>query len=122
MPGYVILRHEPPADAVRPVHWDFMLESGDRLRTWALTEEPRLGATIAAIPLADHRTAYLVYEGPVSGNRGSVTRWDHGTYSTLREDDAIWQVRLRGSRWTGLASLRRDAEDSQRWDVEFSAG
>ena len=122
MPRYVILRHDPPADAVRPVHWDFMLESGPRLRTWALQEEPRPGATIAAVPLADHRTAYLDYEGPVSENRGTVTRWDHGTYATLREDDTIWQVRLNGSRWSGVARLRRDAEGSQRWDVEFSVG
>jgi hypothetical protein len=122
MPRFVILRHDPPDGTQRPVHWDFMLESSNRLRTWALQEEPRPGATIAAVLLTDHRTAYLDYEGPVSRNRGTVTRWDHGTYATLRESDAIWQVRLNGSGWSGVADLRRDAENPDRWDVEFSAG
>jgi hypothetical protein len=104
------------------VHWDFMLESGKRLRTWALQEEPRSGAIVAAVSLGDHRAAYLDYEGPVSGDRGRVTRWDYGTYSTLWEDDTVWQVRLQGARWNGVAHLRRDTQDTRRWDVEFPVG
>ncbi len=36
-----------------------------------------------AVRLADHRPAYLDYEGPVSRGRGDVTRVLSGTYATL---------------------------------------
>lgn len=53
-----------------------------RLATWSLSELPAgwLGAAadalqeVEAIQLDDHRAAYLDYEGPVSGDRGTVTR------------------------------------------------
>jgi hypothetical protein len=67
----------------RPTHWDFMLESGGVLRTWALAEPPVVGRVIEAEQLPDHRLAYLDYEGEVSGGRGSVTRWDYGTCETV---------------------------------------
>ena len=40
----------------------------------------RLVVEMDAEVLPDHRLAYLDYEGPISGDRGSVTRWDRGTY------------------------------------------
>ena len=54
------------------MHWDLMLDTGETLRTWRL--EPALPGVIRAEPLGNHRRAYLDYEGPVSGNRGSVQR------------------------------------------------
>ena len=57
-----------------------MLEQDGVLRTWALAEEPAAQAEIAAEALGDHRLDYLEYEGPVSGDRGSVSRWDEGEY------------------------------------------
>ena len=80
MPRYVILFHQLPQSDARSSHWDFMLEQNDMLRTWALYDEPVVGHSCIAVQLADHRTAYLDYEGPVSGGRGRVTRWDLGTY------------------------------------------
>ena len=67
MPRFVILRHELPDPRRRGVHWDFMLEHAGVLRTWALAEEPAPNKPISAEALADHRLAYLNYEGPVSG-------------------------------------------------------
>ena len=49
------------------------------LKTWACREPPQAGVEIPCEALADHRLAYLDYEGPISGGRGSVTRWDRGT-------------------------------------------
>ena len=71
-----------------------MLESDGVLRTWALAEMPRIVARrpIDAEGLADHRLAYLDYEGPVSGERGSVGRVDAGTFETLVEDDDRWEI------------------------------
>jgi hypothetical protein len=78
MPRFVILRHEPSDGSPRPLHWDFMVEQGETLRTWALAEEPTPDRDIPAEPLADHRLAYLDYEGSISGNRGRVMQWDRG--------------------------------------------
>lgn len=62
------------------VHWDFMLESEGRLRTWAIDEPVVAGRILPARALDDHRSAYLDYQGPVAGGRGSVARVDQGTY------------------------------------------
>lgn len=79
MGRFVVLEHDSP----RGRHWDLMLENGQVLATWALAEPPDAGHAIAAQPLPDHRPAYLDYEGPISGNRGHVTRWDRGEYEIL---------------------------------------
>lgn len=79
---FVLLRHDWPEP-----HRDFILEwpgeqGQERLSTWALyPESPGEEAFSAdrstagrAVPLAPHRADYLHYEGPVSGNRGQVSR------------------------------------------------
>src|SRR4051794_1331121 len=71
VPRFVILEHDPPRR-----HWDFLLETGRGLASWRLREEPGPGGSVPAEPAAPHRRLYLDYEGPVSGGRGSVVRWD----------------------------------------------
>src|SRR5262245_20038729 len=85
MPRFVILHHETPPSSARPAHWDFMLECGGVLRTWALAEPPSPGRESVTEELAHHRRAYLDYEGEVSGGRGTVSRWDEGTYEALSD-------------------------------------
>jgi len=121
LPRFVILRHAMPAGDPRAAHWDFMLESSGVLRTWALASEPAAGAPIAAAALAEHRLDYLDYEGPISGNRGHVTRWDSGHF-VLRELAAgEVLVALSGQRLRGQARLTRDAAQRQRWIFSFVA-
>ena len=120
MPRFVILRHELPGPQRGPVHWDFMLQQGETLRTWALAELPSAGLEIPTEALADHRLAYLDYEGPVSGDRGSVSRWDCGEYELLVDRPGKLVVQLHGGRLTGKASLQSAGNDSQRWTFEFS--
>jgi hypothetical protein len=115
MPRYVILWHACPPDYARPSHYDFMLESGDALRTWALAERPRPGAEIAAERLPDHRKAYLDYEGAVSGGRGSVARWDVGTYTLQSEDGNRLVATLDGRRLRGVVKLLRRKAESYGW-------
>jgi DNA polymerase Ligase (LigD) len=103
MPRYVILDHDHPVP-----HFDFMLEAGDVLRTWRLLAEPAPGRPIAAEALANHRTAYLDYEGPVSGGRGRVMRWDAGSFEWQSETDAELRVRLAGGRCAGRVRLWRE--------------
>ena len=110
VPRYVILEHE----GLRDRHWDFMLESGPALRTWALGGAPQAGERLAAEALGDHRIEYLDYQGQVSGGRGTVARWDQGTYELLAESESELQVRLSGQRLEGVATLRRCA--AERWE------
>jgi hypothetical protein len=101
MPQYVILRHEIPAGAERPSHYDLMFEAGPALRTWAVVAAPDTPGEQPADALADHRSDYLTYEGPISGNRGSVTRWDEGEYEPLADDATAFVVQVRGRRLIG---------------------
>ena len=63
------------------VHWDFMLEAGDVLRTWAIDAPIVAGRDLPARALADHRLIYLEYEGEISGNRGQCPAGRRGDLS-----------------------------------------
>jgi hypothetical protein len=102
MPRFVLLEHRWDG-----VHYDLMLEGTHALHTWAIDAPVAAGAELPARALADHRLAYLDYEGEVSGGRGSVRRVDGGTYvpRVWREDEVC--VELRGAQLVGTAELRR---------------
>jgi len=117
MPRFVILRHDSPRDE----HFDFMLEAGDVLKTWALPHLPEAGIEMDCEALADHRLAYLDYEGPISGERGNVTRWDRGAYTLERQSSSEWSIMLAGERLTGKATLVRSADDLKRWRFLFAS-
>lgn len=107
MPRYVLLEH-----LWHGVHWDFMLEAGEVLRTWAIDAPIVEEQDLPARALGNHRRAYLEYEGEVSGQRGCVRRLDQGTYRAL-----VWaadhvRVELAGSRLVGEVDLRRVGEAS----------
>ncbi len=101
---YVILRHElplPPTSScerlspaggdstARGSHYDVMFETDEGLLTWAVERLPSVGQPRQpALRLPLHRTAYLDYEGPVSGDRGYVHRVQAGTYCQLDEQNA----------------------------------
>jgi hypothetical protein len=100
MPRYVILAHDHPI-----VHWDLMLERDGVLRTWRLSGWPTTTGEIVADALGDHRLAYLDYEGPVSGGRGSVTRWDAGEFEWLAADGNAVRVRVYGKKLMGEIAI-----------------
>ncbi len=77
-------------------------------------------ASLDAEQLADHRLAYLSYEGPLRGDRGSVIRWDAGSYQTVAVSEAAWHVRLQGERLVCELLLTRVAD--QRWSASFTGG
>src|SRR5262245_5130196 len=97
-----------------------MLETGDTLRTWALAAEPAPNLEIHATALDDHRLAYLTYEGPISGDRGSVTQWDAGEYELVTESKDKLVAQLSGKKLDGKASLEREGGEDQRWIFRFS--
>jgi hypothetical protein len=121
MPRFVILTHDHPY-----VHWDFFLEEGEVLRGWRLAEEPMVGKPIAAMEQCDHRKLYLDYEGPVSGDRGSVMRWDYGAYSLEpttcesnrragRDYPEHFVLQITGTRLLGRVELQHIEEENWIW-------
>jgi len=100
MPRFDLLEHDH-----RTPHYDFMIEWGSVLRTWRLGCIPSESASIPAEPLPDHRTAYLDYEGPVSGDRGTVSRIDRGEFEILAESRTSLELSLQGERTLGRALL-----------------
>ncbi len=114
MPRFVLLRHECPPGAGQPSHWDLMLERDGELMTWRLVELPAawLGGDdaqaklpLAAERIADHRRAYLDYEGPLTAGRGQVTRHDQGEYEIIEENAANLRVRLSGKKIQAIVML-----------------
>ncbi len=128
MPRFVILEHDHPV-----LHWDLMLEAGDVLQSWRLAQPPELGVVIeatrsafavaqpVATALGDHRAMYLDYEGPVSGGRGTVKRWDAGEFSD--DADSVPEARrlsIRGARVQGGILLAK--VDGNVWRFEWRRG
>ena len=115
MPRFVILEHDHPE-----LHWDLMLEAGNVLHTWRLAQPPAEPAcVIAATALPDHRMLYLDYEGPVSGDRGTVSSFDRGEYSLLTDDRNFVEILLRGNTLRGRAELKRIPEFNQ-WEFHYT--
>ena len=131
MPRFVLLRHQCPAGYEKPSHWDFMLEWTEVLRTWELQALPPLwraaledgmsnstgpaARPVRASRLADHRRAYLDYEGPLSHNRGSVSCCDRGTYTMIGETSARLEIQLAGNRLRGRVVLELEKDHQDHW-------
>lgn len=107
MPRFVLLEHRWDG-----VHWDFMLEDGDVLRTWAVDAPIVPGADLPARALPDHRPIYLEYEGEVSGNRGTVIRVARGVYQARTWEEDLVRVRLEGDQLVGEVELRQSVPGS----------
>ena len=106
---FVILHHRVDDGE----HWDLMLEHDAVLWTWQLLREPE-DITCLPIPanrIGDHRPAYLDYVGPVSRNRGYVTRADCGGWTLVEETPDGLLFDLEGVRFSGRFELRRRGED-----------
>ena len=136
MPRFVLLYHDWPSHDERPSHCDLMLEAGGVLRTWSLTLLPRDWAgttesavapefaatnTVPAEQLADHRLEYLDYEGPVSGDRGSVRRLDAGTFASRHESPDCWEVTLDGRAIRGDVSLQRKSSAETQLQLGYQS-
>jgi hypothetical protein len=87
-----------------------MLEHAGALLTWAVAEPPMSGKEQSAERLADHRLAYLDFEGELTGNRGSVRRWDAGTCQIERvAEDEVW-ANIKGVKLKGRMTARRSRD------------
>ncbi len=111
--AFVVQHHVRGGEA----HDDWMFEADGVLVTFQCPVAPAalaVGAEVTVRRLADHRRAYLTYEGPVRGGRGSVRIVDRGRYDGWIDPDGTWRIRIAGG-WFGLTpagddryQLRRD--------------
>lgn len=96
---FVVLRHDPGPKFTRQqqTHWDWMFEKPDgMLRTFATDclESLDERVNLLAESLADHRHAYLDYEGPISNDRGTVRRVIRGVYQLCFASPHRWEALL----------------------------
>ena len=103
MPRFVILTHDHPF-----AHYDLMLERGDDLATWRIVELPCDDSSVRAEWTFPHRRLYLDYEGPISGDRGTVARWEVGSFEWVCDEPEVIVIEVKGERhWNGRVELRR---------------
>jgi DNA ligase D-like protein (predicted 3'-phosphoesterase) len=100
------------------LHFDFRLQSGEVLRSWAVPKGPSLDPAIRrlAVPVDDHALAAGEFEGVHEGQSrgsGAVIIWDEGTADILREEPGHVSFILHGSKLTGGFALTRTGP--QRW-------
>lgn len=111
---FCVQRH----DATR-LHYDFRLEVGGVLVSWAVPKGPSLDPArkSLAMKVEDHPFDYGTFEGNIpEGNygSGSVMLWDKGTYDVLGDEPAEAQIErgdfkfdLHGSKLNGSFAIVR---------------
>jgi bifunctional non-homologous end joining protein LigD len=110
------------------LHYDFRLEVGGALKSWAVPKGPTLDPDVKrlAMMVEDHPLEYGSFEGVIpKGNygAGSVMLWDRGTYQLLGDATAEEQLargdfkfRLDGQKLTGeFAIVRMKRGKGNEW-------
>jgi len=123
----VLLHHELPGGAE---HVDWMIATDEEHREPLISfrlarrlDDLASGDSLDAERTPDHRPAYLTYEGPVSGGRGTVRRLRAGCVVAWRKSGGRWEMeivwdadeRRRATRQTVVV-----AEVGQTWQVRVA--
>ncbi len=108
-------------------HYDFRLEMGGVLKSWAIPKGPSMkaGQWRLAIEVPDHSLSYFGYEGIIpkgSYGAGPVIVWDEGTYRSLGGEDPLDQLaaghlqfQLSGKKLKGAFTIHRMKGREREW-------
>jgi DNA ligase D-like protein (predicted 3'-phosphoesterase) len=104
-------------DATR-LHFDFRLQSGETLRSWAVPAGPSLDPRIRrlAVPVEDHAISAGDFEGVHHGQArgsGAVIIWDEGPAEIVHDQPGHLSFILHGSKISGGFGLTRTGD--KRW-------
>jgi DNA ligase D-like protein (predicted 3'-phosphoesterase) len=104
-------------DATR-LHYDFRVQSGEVLRSWAVPKGPSLDPKVRrlAVPVEDHEMSAGEFEGVHGGQprgTGAVIIWDEGTAEIMRDQPGHLSLILKGRKLSGGFGLTRNGE--KRW-------
>jgi len=107
MPRFVVQLHDATT-----LHFDFRLQSGEVLRSWAVPKGPSLDPAIRrlAVEVADHSMSAGDFEGVHDGQRrgsGAVIIWDEGTADIVRDEPGHIVFVLHGRKLSGGFALTR---------------
>ncbi len=111
------------------LHYDFRLEMGGVLRSWAVPKGPSMNPADKqlAVMVADHPVDYIDFEGIIpegSYGAGPVVVWDEGTYETgestspeVQLEEGKFAFILKGQKLKGGFTLARFArgETGKEW-------
>src|SRR3954465_9982914 len=114
--------------AASHLHYDFRLELGGTLKSWAVPKGPCLDPAIKrmAVHVEDHPLSYADFEGTIpAGNygAGTVIVWDIGTWQTDDDVQAAYEkghlrFELRGEKLRGhwhLVRTRGRSGNKESW-------
>ncbi len=90
----------------RQLHWDFRLELGGVLKSWAVPKGPptELGVKRLAVEVEEHPLSYFGYEGTIPKGEygaGIVKVWDKGFYVLELREPRKYHVLLKGRKLKG---------------------
>jgi len=92
------------------LHWDLRLEHDGALASWAIPNgippDPRENRL--AVKTEDHPLEYLEFQGVIPKGQygaGTMSIWDHGTFTTHKWEEKKVEVTFHGERITGRYGL-----------------
>lgn len=104
MPIFVVHEHH-----AKNLHWDFRLESGGKLKSWAVPKLPptKKGEKRLAIEVVDHKLSYAKFQGEIieGYGKGLVKIWDKGNYSLIEKTPKKIVFLLQGKKLHGKYAL-----------------
>jgi bifunctional non-homologous end joining protein LigD len=92
------------------LHFDFRLEMGGVLRSWAIPKGPSMNPSEKrlAIQVEDHQLEYIDFEGIIPDGQygaGPVVIWDSGEYEPVEQRKDMIRFSLGGRKLRGGFSL-----------------